>query len=274
LSDGLIDDPRRCAFDPSTHLPKCGAASGETACYSEEQIEALAAVYRGAAVGGKPLVLGYPVGSEVFVQTPWGEVSGWQGWRIGGEKPFAVAITETVLRYMAFEQPEPEFDLFTFNFEEDPARMAWLRPLVSVTNPNLVGFGDRGGKLLMYYGWADQGVNPLEGIEYYESVMHEMGADVPDFFRLFMVPGMFHCGGGVGVDSIAWLTALVEWVEHATVPEHIIGTRTGVYPRVGPDAIGRTRPLCPYPQVARYIGEGSNDDAENFACKVAGTPEQ
>ena len=118
----------------------------------------------------------------------------------------------------------------------------------------------------MFFGWADPILNPMMGIEYYERVLEQVGPSVPDFFRLFMVPGMFHCGGGVGIDDIAWLPELVNWVERGVAPRRVVGTRTGEDPRVDDDPIGRTRPLCPYPQVARYMGEGSIEEAENFIC--------
>lgn len=282
LTDGLIDDPRRCGFDPSIDLPVCGADSETVACYSEQQIQALELAYNDVVAGEQRIFPGYPVGPEVFIKWwPEGERSGWHGWRVGwgSERPGFEELTETVLRYMAFERPEPEFDVLEFNFEEDPARMAWLRPLLDATSPDLSGFRDHGGKLLMYFGWADEAANPLMGIEYYESVLDHMGPAVPDYFRLFLVPGMFHCmngvpqvAGGVGVDSVPWLPTLVRWVESVAPPERIVGTRKGYIRRAGPDTTGWTRPLCPYPQVARYIGEGSVDDAENFVCVLPETP--
>jgi hypothetical protein len=282
LEDGLIDDPRRCAFDPSTDLPICGSGPDTAACYSERQVRALEAVYDDLMVGGRRIFPGYPVGPEVFIKWwPEGERSGWHGMRVGwgSETPGFEHLSETFLRYIAFEPREPEFDLFAFDFEEDPARMAWLRPLLDATSPDLSAFRDHGGKLLMYFGWADEAANPLMGVEYYEAVMEEMGSTVPDFFRLFMVPGMFHClggvpqvAGGVGVDSVPWLPALVQWVESAAPPERIVGTRKGYIRRAEPDTVGWTRPLCPYPQVARYTGEGSIEDAENFACVAPETP--
>jgi len=266
LPDGLIDDPRKCGFDPRTDVPVCKGNAEESGCYTSQEIEALAAVYADIIVDGERLFPGFPVGSEVFVEAPWGVVSGWDGARVGSGKPLFVAFTETFLRYMAFQRPDPDFDMFDFDFEKDPARMEWLRPIVDATNPNLQRFHESGGKLLMSFGWADQALNPLMGIEYYDRVLEEFGPSVPDFFRLFMVPGMFHCGGGVGVDSIPWLSELVRWVERGIAPERIEGKRTGELRRVGEDTIGWTRPLCPYPKVARYNGEGNIDEASNFEC--------
>ncbi len=108
----------------------------------------------------------------------------------------------------------------------------------------------------MSFGWADAGLNPRMGVEYYEQVAERMGPSTNSFFRLFMVPGMFHCDGSVGVSTFDAMTPLVTWVEKGVVPERIVEGKTI-----------RTRPLCPYPQVARYTGTGSIDDAAHFICR-------
>jgi hypothetical protein len=113
----------------------------------------------------------------------------------------------------------------------------------------------------MYFGWADTALNPLMGVNYYEKVSARFGASTADFFRLFMVPGMSHCRGGVGTDQCDFLTALIEWVEKGVAPKQIVASQS----RDGKDI--RTRPLCPYPQVAKYNGNGKPDDARSFVCE-------
>lgn len=112
----------------------------------------------------------------------------------------------------------------------------------------------------MYFGWADPALNPLMGIQYHEQVNRRMGSSASDFFKLYMVPGMFHCGRGIGTSAFDAFTPLVEWVEKAIAPSAITAERHV------DGKIDRTRPLCPYPQVARFKGAGSSDDAANFAC--------
>jgi Tannase and feruloyl esterase len=112
----------------------------------------------------------------------------------------------------------------------------------------------------MYFGWADPQLNPLMGVEYYEQVVEKMGPSTGDFARLYMVPGMFHCGGGVGTGVFDTATPLVKWVEASAAPDRIEASR------VVSGKVVRTRPLCPYPQIARYKGAGSIDDAANFSC--------
>lgn len=116
--------------------------------------------------------------------------------------------------------------------------------------------------MLMYFGWADQSLNPRMGVDYYESVLKKMGANTQDFFRLFMQPGVFHCGGGVGPGSFEPLLVVVDWVEKGKTPERITASQIVKGKTV------RTRPLCPYPQTAKYVGSGSTNEAENFRCVV------
>jgi feruloyl esterase len=142
------------------------------------------------------------------------------------------------------------------------AKFADARTLLNATDPDLSSFRARGGKLLMYFGWADTALAPLMGVDYYEKAVAKNGPETTDFFRLFMVPGMFHCRGGVGPDRLDGLTALINWVENGTAPATITATQL----RDG--KVVRSRPLCPYPQVARYSGSGSPDDASSFACRA------
>ena len=138
--------------------------------------------------------------------------------------------------------------------------MAYMSAIMDVTSTDLGGFRERGGKLLMYHGWADTGVNPLMTAEYYDRVLQD-DASAPDYFRLFMVPGMFHCRGGLNVDRFDAITPVIEWVERVRPPSRLIASR------VENGEVTRTRPLCAYPQVARYSGAGSIDQAANFSCK-------
>jgi hypothetical protein len=114
----------------------------------------------------------------------------------------------------------------------------------------------------MYFGWADQTLNAQMGVDYYENAMKKMGSGMPEFFRLFMQPGVFHCGGGVGPSAFEPLPIVVDWVENGAAPDNITAAR------VVDGKTVRTRPLCPYPQVAKYKGSGSIDEAANFRCAV------
>jgi tannase/feruloyl esterase len=268
LKDGLIDDPRQCDFLPSRDLPKCSADSDGPECFTAKQIAALEQIYADVRSQGKPIFPGWPVSGEVDGPNPFIGGSnvhgpGWVPWLINDNGPtYSVEYTETFFRYMAFPEPDPKFDLAHFNFDKDPARMTWIRQVMDATDTDLSRFQSRGGKIIMYHGWADPALNPRMSVEYYKKVADRMGSTTNNFFRLFMVPGMFHCGAGVGVSRFDAMTPLVTWVEKGVEPDHITGTKFVEGKTV------RTRPLCPYPQVAKYKGTGSTDDGVNFACRL------
>ncbi len=261
LADGLIDDPRRCSFRPANDLPKCLGDADGADCFTAAQTAALEKIYGDLMSKGKRFFPGLPVGAEVFVETPKGPRSGWDGWIVRDGGPTTDQIfAETFLRYMAFSKPDPNYDWTTFNFDSDIEKTQWISSILDATDPDLSRFKARGGKILMYFGWADPALNPLMGVEYYEQVVERVGPTTTDFFRLFMVPGMFHCAGGVGVGSFDAMTPLMDWVEKSVAPAQMIGAR------MADGKVLRSRPLCPYPQVAKYKGSGSTDEAANFTC--------
>ena len=128
----------------------------------------------------------------------------------------------------------------------------------------VVAFRAHGGKLLLYHGWSDGGsagaISPLNTINYYDSILAKMGASPQDWLRLFMVPGMAHCGGGPGPNQVNWMAALNRWRESGIAPDRVLASR------VNESQANVTRPLCAYPAVAKYTGSGSTNDAANFVC--------
>jgi feruloyl esterase len=261
LADGLIDDPRKCPFHPATDLPMCSGDVDAPSCFTTAQIKTLEKIYDGVKINGKQFFPGQPLGAEIQAMGPNGMSSGWEPWTITQTgRSLDAQFGESFLRYIAFSKPDPQFDLSKFNFDSDVEKMSSTARLMDATDADLSRFQARGGKLVMYFGWADPALTPFMGIDYYEKVEAQMGLSTTDFFRLFMVPGMFHCRGGVGVSTFDALTPVVQWVEKTVPPDHIIGSR------VLDEKVIRTRPLCPYPQVGKYKGSGSIEDASNFAC--------
>jgi feruloyl esterase len=257
LVDGLINDPRDCTFDPATDLPP--------GSFTPAQVEALEKIYDGVKnSNGELLFPGPPIGAEVSA----GGISGWDMWMIGiGMPSLQLMISDSFMKYMAFEvDPGPAYDWKTFNFDTDPAKMAYISSIIDAINPDLSEFKAHGGKIIHYHGWADMALNPFMSVNYYESVLNSMGVDkTMDFYRLYMVPGMFHCGGGAGCDNVDWFTPLVSWVEDGIAPEGLIGSHIeGI-------KVVRTRPLYPYPAVAVYTGSGSIDDAATFTSSANST---
>lgn len=259
VADGLIDDPRKCGFESSRDLPRCANDVDGPACFTTAQIKALDAVRAGVQKGGASLVPGWPVGAEVGAgNLP----SAWTPWFVstGAQPPIQASFGETFFKNLAFGRQMPSYDWTTFDVEADLDKLQWIRSVLNATNHDLSRFRARGGKMISYFGWADPALNPLMGVNYYESVTKQLGPSTPDFYRLFMVPGMFHCSGGIGTSTFDAVTPLIEWVEKGTAPASITGARI-----VDGKAV-RTRPLCPYPATAKYKGSGSIDDAANFSC--------
>jgi hypothetical protein len=256
LKDGLIDDPRRCDFKAARDLPRCADGTDQADCFTAAQIAAVERIHSDVMSQGKRYFPGWPVGAEIA--GPNGQ-SGWIGQQINGPNgPGAwTSFGQNFLRFMMPGAKGAEKD---FDIDKDPARIDEMRQILDATDTDLSAFKRHGGKLLMYFGWADPQLNPLMGVEYYEQVVEKMGASTSDFARLFMVPGMFHCGGGVGTGVFDTATPLVQWVEASTAPVRIEASR------VVAGKVVRTRPLCVYPQVARYKGAGSIDESANFAC--------
>jgi len=246
VKDGVLEDPTRCKFDPK--VLECTGSDGPT-CLTTAQVEAARKIYSAATNPRTKQVIfpGHQPGSEL-------------GWTtMAGPRTFATGTDH--FKYVVFQ--DPNWDERTFNFDSDYAR-ALAEDNINALDPNLKPFLARGGKLLQYHGWSDPQISPGSSVDYYKSVLETLGGAkaVADSYRLFMVPGMAHCGGGDGTSTFDMLSALEQWVEKGTAPEQILASR------VRDGKVDRTRPLCPYPLVATYKGTGSTDDAANFVCKA------
>jgi feruloyl esterase len=279
IEDGFLLDPRRCDFDPETLL--CPDGSDALDCLTAGQVEALKKLYAGPSNPrtGESIFPAFPPGSELG----WGRFIGGPEGSIFYMKPNPIA--NSFFSYMVFQ--DPEWDFRTFNFDEDmyftdnvlitPSYS--LASAINSTNPDLSKFKESGGKLIMYHGWDDPNIPAGNTINYYKSVVAAMHnghkkdfiivAPAPrrntdDFFRLFMVPGMGHCRGGPGTDQFDALFVLEQWVEQGIAPEKIIASH------VEDGTVTMTRPLCPYPPEATYVGHGSTNNAANFECELKG----
>ena len=265
LKDGLIDDPRQCKFDVAKDVPACAAGANGNACLTPSQAAAIQKVYDGPKSGGKSIFPGFMVGSEALVPGPNGATSGWMNLILAaqpGTKPADFALGEATMRYLVFDPPQPDYDFLKFDFDRDPPLLERWGKIANATDTNLTAFRARGGKLIMTYGWADPILQPLMGVNYYEKAVAANGPNGMEFMRLFMVPGMSHCAGGVGPDQNDAVTAIIDWVEKGAAPDKLIAKK------IVNGATTRSRPLCPYPQVARYKGQGSTDDAASFECRM------
>jgi len=289
VRDGVINDPRDCKFAVASLLCKPGS---EGHCLSAEQVAVIRAMYAGPhdPLTGAQIYPGYTLGSEGVVVAPHQKLPGWSAYWADLRRP-AQPIRADFFRYWVFANPE--WNWWRFDWHSDPAIVsATIGPKVNATNPDLHRFADHGGKLIMFMGWADPVGSALAAIDYYRQVdeftANHIGVkDTRDamratgkFFRLYMIPGMGHCAGGPGATHFSTATrdstppvsdakhdmtiALENWVERDEPPRALIGTHYADEKR---KVIAFQRPLCVFPQVARYIG-GSTKEAAGFRCET------
>jgi feruloyl esterase len=244
VKDGVMEDPRRCKVD-------VGALTGLT----DAQKTALKKIYAETrAKDGSVLYPGQPFGGE-------GELQGWPAWISGGALPgnsLQYGFGTELFKYFIFNDPSWDYSKYDFaSFKRDTELTA---SYLNSNDPNLDAFKSKGHKLIMWHGWADAGLSPLGTVQYYDQVQAR-DPKAQDFFRLFMLPGVLHCGGGSGPDNVDWNAAAVDWVEKGAAPTRLVARKMAA---AGPTM---SRPVCPYPQHAVYSGNGSFDDEKNFVCK-------
>jgi feruloyl esterase len=248
VTDGILNEPLSCKFDIAALQCKAPSAGGDQAdCLTAPQVAAIKRAYEPAKTSSGQVVFpGKVPGSEAGL-----------GLFIGGQPP-AISVGSFQVAYN-----NAKWDALSFDLNRDlPVVDQKVGSIVNATNPDLRAFKARGGKLLLYHGWNDTAISPGNAIDYYTSVLKEMGGRQDDFVRLFMAPGMNHCGGGVGPNQVNWMAVLERWRESGKAPDRIDAYR------VTNNRVDMTRPLCAYPQVAQYTGTGSTNDAANFVCKA------
>ena len=271
VKDGIISDPQACHFDPDVLLCK---AEEDNECLTAAQVLAVKKVYDGPknARTGEQIIAGYSPGSESPIGDEW--AAGWKTYITDRTEPMRLDFW----KYWVFNNPD--WDWRTFSYDRDVAYADEKLSAANAVSADLSAFKQRGGKLLMYSGWADPVGPPMDAVNYYKRVEAMGGHEATgSFFRLFMVPGMAHCGGGPGPNFFGGfgpsaqrsseikndpqhdvLSAVAQWVERGSAPDYIIASHlNGAH-------IDRTRPICPYPMTAHWNRKGNSDDATNFSC--------
>jgi feruloyl esterase len=247
LKDGLIQDPER--FHVDFRALRCKAADGPD-CLTPRQIQTAQTIISPATTRtGNVLFPRLEPGTELR----WARLA-------GGPRPADLFLDQ--FRYVVYQ--DSNWDWRTFDLERDSAKADAIDKDIDDLDPHLAAFAKHGGKLLIYHGWADQQVAPGSSVEFYKSVLNLTGnaQQASDWIRLFMIPGMGHCAGGEGPDTFDKISLIEQWVEQGKAPARIIASHQTA------GKIDRTLPVCPYPQVARYNGSGSIDDASNFTCRL------
>jgi feruloyl esterase len=247
VKDGILENPLACRFDPK--VLQCKAGEDTVSCLTPAQVQSAKAIYAPSRdpKTGKVLTGGLMPGTEL----QWGTLYSPQG--------YGNAIE--AMKYIAMK--DPSWDPATFNAATDveKAQKADAEGVLKSDNPNVKAFFDRGGKLLMYQGFADPQVTSDNAIRYHQAVLDKVGKHVEGkSIELFMIPGMYHCQGGPGTDTFDKAAMLDAWVTTGKAPDRIVAShRTD-------GKVDRTRPLCVFPKVAKWNGSGSADEAQNFVC--------
>ena len=269
VKDGILNDPRQCHFDPATIQCKAGEESAK--CLTAPQVTSLKQIYAGLPDSSGHIIFpGYVPGAE---DVP----GGWSVW-ITGPMPKASVfyfLGNNFFSYFVYGKADWDYKTFTVAKDEKLAE-SMLGHQLDAADPDLTPFASRGGKLVMYHGWNDPAIPSLNSVNYFESVQAKLGVKASDsFLRLYMVPGMLHCGGGPGPGAFGQMgdfsdddasrnlrLSLQRWTEGGTAPGAIIASK---HDRADWH-VTMTRPLCPYPQAAKYKGTGDTNDAANFMC--------
>jgi feruloyl esterase len=279
--DGVPRDPRACHFDPRRLLCK---STEDDQCLTRAQVRSLQAIQRGPRGLATPQTDVYG-----FEPTAAAASDNWTRWIVNDDPdaPSQLIFAEEFYRYLVFG--DREWRLESFRIPQDLVAVARtnvagraLSEVLDARNTDLTLFQRRGGKLLMYFGWADAVLSPRAGLSYYESVARRQGglARTRTFFRLFMVPGMTHCQGGPGPDSFGQSfvspaasddshhdirRALERWTEHGEPPDSLIAAKN--QPSTEHEAPA-TQLLCPFPQRAHTVTAGDPRSAIHYACSA------
>jgi len=237
LKEGFLNNPQQCKVNFASLA--CSAGQEGNTCLTAPQLKTVETYYGGVKNSkGELIFSGQALGNA-----------------IGAQRPPANGPGNTFdLVKIAYN--DANFDWHNFNLDRDMKVLDEKIGYVDAVNPDMKKYKNSGGKLLITHGWSDTTITPETTIWYYNSVLDKMGKNQSDWMRLFMVPGMAHCGGGPGVNSFDSIGALENWVEKGVAPEQMMGK----------GANGMTRPLCPYPQYAEYKGSGDLKDGANWAC--------
>lgn len=255
VKDQILNDPRECDFDPDL-LPKCPDNALGDNCFTSAQIEAIRVVYAGVTVKNMEVYPGFPLGGE-------SEQGGWQAWIVGPNEgtmqlnfpSLHFGFGTEMFKYLIFNNPNWDYSSYDFsNFSEETK---YASAFLDATSTDYSGFKNRGGKMIIYHGWNDPALSALATIEHYNSAK-EKDNNLEDHIRLFLLPGVLHCGGGPGPSQTNWIELVRNWVEKGIAPERVVVSK-----KKGKKDV-MTRPVFPYPKTATYDGKGDTNKESSF----------
>ena len=255
VTDHIINDPRDCKFDFSK-LPVCPGDQAGAGCFTSQQLVAIKTVYATLTNNQDTIYPGFPYGAE-------NEEGSWDVW-IAGTNPdlhnpsLHYMFGTNMFKYLVFNNSEWDYSKYDFSnfFDETRYASAYL----DATKADYTEFKKKKGKMIMYHGWNDPALSAFETIKHYEEA-EQKDKNIQSTIRLFLLPGVLHCGGGPGPDQVDWLRLIRDWVENDKVPERLVVSK------MEKDKVIMTRPVFPYPKVAVYIGKGDTNLEKNFVEK-------
>lgn len=256
LSDRILNDPRICHFDFSK-LPACANNKPGPTCFTTEQVNAIKSIYSPLTAGGKQIYPGFPMGLE-------GEPAAWSIWITGTSDllpnlpSLHYFLGTGVFKYFVFN--DPSWDYNTYDFKNFFRETSFASSLLDASQTDYTAFKKLNGKMIIWHGWSDPGLSAYATINHFEEAS-KADPDLQSYVRLFLLPGVLHCGSGTGPDRVDWLKLIRDWVEHEVAPERVIVSKVEAGNTV------MTRPVYPYPKLAWYVGTGDPNLEMNFKLK-------
>ena len=249
LDDKIINDPRDCKFDFS-QLPLCPGDKEGPGCFTKQQLSAIKTIYT-------PLLVG---NDTVYQEFPYGSEAAWNPWVSGNkESPsFHYLFGTSIFKYLVYNNPS--WDYSHYDFKNFFAETRYAASYLDATQTDYSGFKKHNGKMIFYHGWNDPALSAYATIHHFDEAMKK-DKDLQSYMRLFLLPGVFHCGGGTGPDRIDWVDQIRDWVEKGKAPEKIVVSKIENGKTI------MTRPVYPYPRVTIYNGKGDPNDEKSFTSK-------
>ena len=255
IEDQILSDPKACAFNFDL-LPKCQGNLTDDDCFTLAQIEAIKAVYAGVTIGNNEIYPGFPFGGE-------NEKGGWNPWIVGPKEradgmdfpSLQFGFGTEIFKYLVFQ--DPDWDYVSYDYDDFLNETEYASAYLDATSTDYSAFKTRGGKMIMYHGWNDPALSALATIGHYEAAKRG-DEELEDYIRLFLLPGVLHCGGGPGPGRVDWLEVVRNWVENGIAPERVIVTKSKGKKET------MSRPVFPYPKKAVYDGKGNPNKESSF----------